>query len=107
MDIIDSYTGRGSGVGTLHEIFEAYFGAFYRPVAKPSIAGIENLDYDFAQNKANSIDGRHQINYHPKQIHGSRGSGYHRIAIYLQGHGNDTLLFDILLNQTQYKKLKK
>lgn len=107
MDVIDSYTKRGSGVGTLHEVLEAYVGGLYKPNAKPSIEGITNLDYDFAHNLARQIDSRHKIDYQTKKIHGSRGSGYHRIAIYLQGHGNDSPLFDILVDQIQFKKLNR
>lgn len=97
MDVIDAATGRGEGVGTLHETLEAYSGAVNSPGAKPAIADVDNADYDAAHADARQIDPRH------KEISGTspntfpfilqNGNGTYQVEKYIEYNGVQTLLF--------------
>src|SRR5690606_8185174 len=60
MDVIDGLTGRGEGVGTLHETLEGYSGAVNSPGAQPAYdKDVSNPAYDAAHANARSMDSRH------------------------------------------------
>lgn len=97
MEVIDAATGRGAGVGTLHETLEAYSGAVNSPGAKPAVAGVDSDPYDAAHADARATDPRH------REISGTspnaapfilpNGNGTYQIEKYIQYKGAKTLLF--------------
>jgi len=60
MEIIDSFTGRGAGVGTLHETLESFVAGSNFPNSKPAVDGKANKAYDYAHPEARRIDPRHR-----------------------------------------------
>lgn len=63
MKIIDEVTGRGAGVGVMHEVLESYSGAINDPGAKPAIDGENNTAFTKAHKDARKTDPRHIDNY--------------------------------------------
>jgi len=60
MDIIDSFTDRGSGIGTLHETLESFLAGSKFPNSKAAVDGKSNKAYEYAHPEARRIDPRHK-----------------------------------------------
>lgn len=97
MDIIDSFTQRGQGVGTLHEVLESYVGAIEYPGAKAAVGDKPNKAYDYAHGEARRIDPRHREltgtspNQRPFIL--PNGDGTFQLEKYIQYNNARTHLF--------------
>ncbi len=97
MQIIDDLTERGEGVGTLHEVLEAFIGAKDSPNAKQAINGKKNKAYRNAHSKAKNIDPRHieidgvSPNQRPYVL--PNGDGTFQVEKYIRYSNKTRLLF--------------
>src|SRR5690606_27895660 len=94
MDVIDGLTGRGEGVGTLHETLEGYSGAVNSPGAGPAYDSAPNPAYDAAHADARSMDPRHKeidgFNYKGSK---NNNNGTDNLKINVQYNGKTKTLF--------------
>jgi RHS repeat-associated protein len=91
---LDNVTGRGAGVGVLHETLEAYIGAKDNPGTSAQIDGVPNPAAQSAHNEAEKLDPRHVAPYQVTDT----GSGYNKdgtidLHINVLYNGKETLLF--------------
>ena len=106
MEIIDNFTQRGSGVGTLHEVLEAYVGAKNFPGAGAAYSNTKNAAYDFSHDTARTIDPRH---IELKGTHSQalpNGKNYD-LQMYIGIPGNNKELWRQNITKKELKKLKQ
>jgi RHS repeat-associated protein len=94
MKVIDDVTGRGAGVGILHETLEAYSGAKNNPGASAAEDGVGNPAYVSAHKDARKTDPRHIDNYNLDDSRSKQNpDGSIDLNIYIEYHGKSKPLF--------------
>jgi hypothetical protein len=94
MKVIDDVTGRGAGVGVLHETLEAYSGAKNNPGASAAEDGVSNPAYVSAHEDARKTDPRHIDNYNINDNGSSQNrDGTIDLHVNVEYNGKSKLLF--------------